>query len=311
MIKNLLKKIFWSRSTVIAIPYIWLFIFFAIPFAIVFKISFAIQETAIPPFSHLFEYDSEGSIATIFLHFEHYLSLYKFSDLYDPLYGTAYLNSIRLASLSTVFCLLFGYPIAYAIARSSPSIRGVLLMAVILPSWTSFLIRIYAWLGILKNNGLFNNFLVWAHIIDENSRLTLLYTDFSVYIGIVYIYVPYMILPIYTNLIKLDNRYLEASADLGARPWKTFLTVTLPLSMGGIIAGCMLVFIPAVGEYIIPNILGGPDQLMIGKVLGDEFSSNHDWPRASAVAVTMLAFLLVPIVYFHKTQSKEIAEGKA
>lgn len=323
---NFLKKIFWARNTVIAVPYIWLAFFFALPFALVFLISFSIKQASIPPFAWLYAYNSDDTLISISLHMENYLSLvpwYQYdgsifewnwvqvNDWYDALYGTAYINSIRLAFFSTVFCLVFGYPIAYAISRTSPAMQSVLLTALILPSWTSFVIRIYAWLGLLKSNGIINNFLVWTGLITEDARLTLLYTDFSVYVGIVYIYMPFMVFPIFTNLVKLDNRLLEASADLGARPWKTFLKVTLPLSKGGIIAGSMLVFIPAVGEYVIPNILGGPDQLMIGRVLGDEFFVNSDWPRASAISVIMLAFLLIPIVYFHKTQLKEMEEGKA
>lgn len=308
---NFLRKIFWSRSTVIAVPYIWLLLFFALPFALVFLISFSVKQASIPPFAWLYSYDPDDTLLTISLHVENYLSLVPINDLYDALYGTAYINSIRLAFFSTIFCLLFGYPIAYAISRTSPATQSVLLTALILPSWTSFVIRIYAWQGLLKTEGFINNFLVWANLITDDGRLNMLYSDFAVYIGIVYIYMPYMVFPIFTNLVKLDNRYLEASADLGARPWKTFLKVTLPLSKGGIIAGSMLVFIPAVGEYVIPNLLGGPDQLMIGRVLGDEFFVNADWPRASAISVIMLAFLLIPIVYFHKIQLKEMEEGKA
>lgn len=320
---NSLRKIFWTRTTVIAVPFIWLLFFFALPFGLVFLISFSVKQASIPPFAWLYAYSPEDTLLSISLHMENYFSLvpwYKYTslfewfqanDLYDALYGTAYFNSIRLAFWSTVFCLLFGYPIAYAISRTSTATQSVLLTALILPSWTSFVIRIYAWLSLLKSNGIINNFLVWTGLITDDTRLTLLYTDFSVYVGIVYVYMPFMVFPIFTNLVKLDNRYLEASADLGARPWKTFLTVTLPLSKGGIIAGSMLVFIPAVGEYVIPNILGGPDQLMIGRVLGDEFFVNADWPRASAISVIMLSFLLIPIVYFHKVQLKEMEEGRA
>lgn len=308
---DFLRKIFWTRSAVIAVPYVWLAFFFALPFALVFLISFSIKQASIPPFAWLYEYNSDDVLLTISLHMENYLSLVPINDLYDALYGTAYFNSIRLAFFSTIFCLLFGYPIAYAIARTSPAMQSVLLTALILPSWTSFVIRIYAWQGLLKSEGIINNFLVWASFITDDGRMNMLYSDFAVYVGIVYIYMPFMVFPIYTNLVKLDNRLLEASADLGARPWKTFLTVTLPLSKGGIQAGSMLVFIPAVGEYIIPNLLGGPDQLMIGRVLGDEFFVNADWPRAAAISVIMLAFLLIPIVYFHKIQLREMEEGKA
>jgi putrescine transport system permease protein len=193
---------------------------------------------------------------------------------------------------------------AYAIARADASTRNALLMMVMLPSWTSFLIRIYAWVGILKNNGLINNALMSVGIIDE--PIAMLNTEFAVYIGIVYAYLPFMILPIYTNLVKLDNSLLEASADLGCPPWKTFLTVTLPLSKAGIIAGSMLVFIPSVGEFVIPEMLGGAETLMIGKVLWQEFFNNRDWPVASAVAIVMLLLLLVPITFFHRYQSREL-----
>jgi len=203
-----------------------------------------------------------------------------------------------------VICLFVAYPIAYVIARAEPATRNALLMLVILPSWTSFLIRIYAWVGILKNNGLINNFLMWLGIIDQ--PIAMLNTEFAVYVGIVYAYLPFMVLPLYTNLMKLDNSLLEAAADLGAGPWKVFMTVTLPLSKAGMIAGSMLVFIPAVGEFIIPDMLGGAETLMIGKVLWQEFFNNRDWPVASAVAIVMLLLLLLPITLFHRYQAREL-----
>ncbi|MEO6103936.1 MAG: ABC transporter permease subunit, partial [Pseudoxanthomonas sp.] len=215
-----------------------------------------------------------------------------------------YLSSLKIAAISTILCLLIGYPMAYAIARMPPSTRNVALMLVILPSWTSFLIRIYAWIGILKNNGLLNNALIWLGVIDR--PLHILHTNVAVYIGIVYAYLPFMVLPLYTNLVKLDGRLLEAAYDLGARPWKVFLKITLPLSRSGIIAGSMLVAIPVVGEFVIPELLGGPRTLMIGKVLWDEFFNNRDWPVASAVSTVMLVMLLVPILIFHHFESKEL-----
>ena len=192
-------------------------------------------------------------------------------------------------------------------ARANPGIRNLLLLGIVLPSWTSFLLRIYAWIGILKTNGLINNLLLKLGLID--TPLHMLHTDFAVYIGIVYAYLPFMILPLYTNLVKLDESYLEAAADLGAKPWKTFLFVTLPLSKGGVIAGSMLVFIPAVGEFVIPALLGGPDTLMIGKVLWEEFFSNRDWPVASAVAIVMLLLLIIPMMWFHKHQTQEMEDA--
>ncbi|HUH38791.1 MAG TPA: ABC transporter permease subunit [Spongiibacteraceae bacterium] len=286
-----------GRWAVIAPPYLWLLLFFALPFLIVLKISFAETEIAIPPYTDLVAWADD--VLTINLNLGNYRYLID-----DSLYVDAYLNSLRIAGISTLLCLLLGYPIAYAIARMPPSTRNICLMLVILPSWTSFLIRIYAWIGLLRSNGLINNSLLGLGVIDE--PLTLLHTDLAVYIGIVYAYLPFMILPLYANLAKLDLRLLEAAGDLGARPWKAFLTVTLPLSRSGIIAGSMLVFIPAVGEFVIPELLGGPDSLMIGKVLWDEFFKNRDWPVASAVAVIMLLLLLVPLMLFQRHRSREL-----
>jgi putrescine transport system permease protein len=224
--------------------------------------------------------------------------------LRDDLYVAAYLSSLKIALISTFLCVLVGYPIAYGIARMPPSSRNIALMMVILPSWTSFLIRIYAWVGILKNNGLLNNLLMGIGLIDE--PLQILHTPIAVYIGIVYAYLPFMVLPLYSNLVKHDQRLLEAAQDLGAPPWKAFLKVTLPLSRAGIIAGAMLVGIPVVGEFVIPEMLGGADTLMIGRVLWQEFFNNRDWPVASAVAIVMLVLLIIPIVIFHHYQSREL-----
>jgi len=226
----------------------------------------------------------------------------------DNLYWKAYLNSIFVAAVSTLFCLLIGYPMAYAIARSSPATRNVLLLLVILPFWTSFLLRVYAWIGILKNNGLINNTLMSLGLIDQ--PIQMLQTDFAVYVGIVYSYLPFMILPLYANLEKMDLTLLEAAADLGCRPWESFLKVTLPLSLPGIIAGCLLVFIPAVGEFVIPALLGDPGMLMIGKVLWTEFFNNRDWPVASAVAIALLLFLVIPIMFFQRAQDSGSAEAR-
>jgi putrescine transport system permease protein len=274
-------------------------LFFAIPFAITLKISFAHQLIAMPPYTPLWSWD--GKDLDIKLNLGNYLFL-----LSDSLYYAAYLSSLKIAVISTVLCLLIGYPMAYAIARMPPATRNFALMLVILPSWTSFLIRIYAWIGILKNNGLLNNFLIWVGVIDE--PLHILNTDVAVYIGIVYAYLPFMVLPLYTNLVKLDLRLLEAAYDLGAKPWQVFLSITLPLSRAGIIAGSMLVLIPVVGEFVIPELLGGDETLMIGKVLWDEFFNNRDWPVASAVSTVMLLLLLVPIVVFHHYEQKEMEQ---
>jgi putrescine transport system permease protein len=297
MIRTVLQRLMLGRGPVILVPFFWLLLFFLIPFVIVLKISFAEMQLAMPPFTDLLQYGEEQ--LQISVNLGNYLYL-----LTDDLYVSSYLTSLKIAFVSTVFCLLVGYPMAYAIARARPAVRTGLLMLIILPSWTSFLIRVYAWIGILKHNGLINNFLMAAGIIDE--PLHMLHTNVAVYVGIVYSYLPFMILPLYANLVKLDLSLLEAASDLGARPWKTFLTVTLPLTKGGIIAGSMLVFIPAVGEFVIPALLGGPETLMIGKVLWQEFFNNRDWPVASAVATVMLVLLVAPMVLFHRYQSREL-----
>ncbi len=289
-----------GRTTVIGIPFLWLLLFLVIPFAIVLKISFAEMAVARPPFTELFTFAEEK--LSVILNLGNYLFLIE-----DHLYTAAYLSSLKTAAVATILALLVGYPIAYGVARSNPGIRNLLLLGIVLPSWTSFLLRIYAWIGILKTNGLINHLLMKLNLID--TPLHMLHTNFAVYVGIVYAYLPFMILPLYTNLVKLDESYLEAAADLGAKPWKTFLFVTLPLSKGGIIAGSMLVFIPAVGEFVIPALLGGPDTLMIGKVLWEEFFNNRDWPVASAVAIIMLLLLILPMMWFHKHQSQEMEKA--
>ncbi len=292
-----------GRRLVIALPYLWLLVFFLLPFVIVFKISFSEAILARPPYAPLWEYLQDGYIQ-IQLHLNSYSRLWQ-----DPLYLVAYLNALKIAAVSTIICLLIGYPMAYGIARTRGSLRTLLLMLIILPFWTSFLIRVYAWIGILKSNGLLNNFLLAIGIIDE--PLVLLHTDFAVYVGIVYSYLPFMVLPLYATLVRMDHSLLEAAADLGCRPWKAFLTVTLPLSLPGIIAGSMLVFIPAVGEFVIPDLLGGPDTLMIGKVLWTEFFANRDWPAAAAVAVVMLVLLVVPLALFQRYQGKDETRARA
>ena len=291
-----------GRHLVIAFPYAWMVLFFLIPFAIILKISLAETQVAIPPYTSLVEYAEEK--LSFVLNLGNYLYL-----LQDEMYFDSYLQSLQVATISTLLCLLIGYPIAWSIVHSSPSMRNVLLMLVVLPSWTSFLIRVYAWIGILKNNGLLNNFLIYLGVIDE--PLQMLHTDFAVYIGIVYAYLPFMILPLYTALMRMDYSLIEAASDLGAKPWKTFLTVLLPLTKSGIVAGSMLVFIPAVGEFVIPELLGGPDSLLIGRVLWQEFFNNRDWPVASAVAVVMLTLLMIPIIWFYRYQRREMAEGRA
>jgi len=289
-----------TRAGVIAAPYLWLLLFFAVPFAIILMISFARTQVGSPPYTWLLEY-VDGAFS-LKLNLGSYAALVK-----DNQYLLAYLSSIKIAVISTLLTLLIGYPMAYVISRMSPAARNVAMMLVVLPSWTSFLIRVYAWIGILDRNGLLNQLLLKIGVID--APLQILYTPTAAYIGIVYCYLPFMVLPLYANLVKLDNRLLEAAYDLGAKPWQAFLRITLPLSRTGIIAGCMLVMIPAVGEFVIPEMLGGPDTLMIGRVLWGEFFNNRDWPTASAVAIVMLALLLVPILLFNRMQQREL-EGK-
>jgi len=290
-----------GRILVIAIPTVWLLVFFLIPFLVVAKISFSEAAIARPPYLPIVEWID--GFFRVNLNFNNYLFL-----LEDPLYLAAYLGSVKIAGVATLIALLIGYPMAYLIARSPPDQRNLLLMLVVLPFWTSFLLRVYAWIGFLKGNGVINNLLMSVGIIDE--PLVMLQTDFAVYVGIVYTYLPFMILPLYANLVKLDEAYLEASSDLGALPVTTFFTVTVPLSLSGIIAGCMLVFIPAVGEFVIPALLGGPDTLMIGQVLWNEFFSNRDWPVASSVAIVMLFVLVIPIMLLRWAQSAGEGESR-
>ncbi len=281
------------RRLIVGVPYLWMLAFFLLPFAIVLKISLAEALIAVPPYTSLFEW-VQGKLeigATL----ENYAFLFK-----DRLYALAYLNSLWIAALSTLICLLIGYPVAFAITRSSPAARSVLLMLVIIPSWTSFLIRVYAWIGILGNTGYLNNLLMSLGIVDE--PLQMLRTNFAVYVGIVYTYLPFMILPLYANLAKLDYSLVEAALDLGAPPHRCFWSIMLPLTRNGIIAGSLLVFIPVTGEFVIPELLGGADTLMIGKVLWGEFFNNRDWPIASALAVLLLLVLIVPLGIYYRSQ---------
>lgn len=281
---------------VIAVPYVWLLLFFLAPFLIVVAISFGTADSmSVPPYT--FTAFSEGAIKLA-----EAIGNYAFI-VTDDLYVAAYLSSLRIAAISTVLTLLIGFPLAYGIARASDRWRAPLLMLVILPFWTSFLIRIYAWIGILGETGLLNQVLQGIGLLEQ--PLSLLGTEWAIFFGIVYAYLPFMVLPLYATLEKMDLSLLEAASDLGARPFKAFITVTLPLSLPGIIAGCMLVFIPAVGEFVIPDLLGGSETLMIGKVLSDEFFQNSDWPLASAVAVTMLLILVLPIVIFQRLRARQ------
>ncbi|MBS0364375.1 MAG: ABC transporter permease subunit [Proteobacteria bacterium] len=286
-----------GRRLVAGIPTLWLLLLFLVPFLIVFRVSFSEVRLAIPPYTPLIAW--HHGRPSLELHTSAYAFLFT-----DPLYISSYLYSLKVAAVSTLLCLLLGLPMAYAIARASDATRPVLLMLVVLPFWTSFLLRVYAWIGLLNTNGVINNVLLTLGIIHE--PLVMMQTDFAVYIGIVYSYLPFMILPLYANLEKHDITLLEAAADLGAPPWRAFLRITLPLAVPGIVAGSLLVFIPAVGEYVIPTLLGRTDQLMIGRVLTDEFFENRDWPVASAVAILMLLLLVVPILLFQRYQRREV-----
>jgi putrescine transport system permease protein len=287
----------WLRWALVT-PYMWLLLFFLAPFFIILKISLADPVVALPPFTPLLDLAATGW-ARIQVTLDNYLFLFQ-----DPYYVTIYLSSLKMSAISTVLCLLLGYPMAYFIARQDVRRRNLLLLAVILPFWISFLLRVYAWIGLLNTNGVINNALLAIGVIDQ--PLSLIYNDFAVYLGIVYSYLPFMILPLYANLEKLDPDLEEAAADLGARRWQVFMDVTLPLSFPGIVAGSLLVFIPAIGEFIIPALLGGSDTLMIGRALWDEFFINRDWPVASAVSVVLLMILVLPMVWFQKVQSRQV-----
>jgi putrescine transport system permease protein len=287
-----------GRPLATVVPLLWLLLFFLVPFLIVLKISFSEALLAMPPYAPLISWTHERVLA-IQVHLANYHFLFT-----DALYVDSFLYSVKVAAVSTLLCLLLGYPMALAIARAEPARRSVLLMLVILPFWTSFLLRVYAWMGLLNDDGLINNLLIWLHLI--RTPIQMVNTSFAVYVGIVYSYLPFMVLPLYSNLEKHDATLLEAAADLGAPPWRTFLRVTWPLSIPGVVAGAMLVFIPAVGEYVIPTLLGSANQLMIGRVLSDEFFENRDWPVASAVAIVILILLLGPIILFQRNRSREL-----
>ena len=286
------------KSVVIFIPFFWLLLFFLAPFFIVLKISLSEATIASPPYLPMVSWIDEG-IVQVKIVIDNFAYLWE-----DDLYVDTYINSVRIAGVSTFICLLLGYPIAYAIVRAPQTTKNILLLMIILPFWTSFLLRVYAWIGLLSDQGSINDLLLYIGIIDEPIRL--LYTQFAVYVGIVYTYLPFMILPLYANMEKLDLTLLEAASDLGAKPFTTFLTVTLPLTIPGIIAGSLLVFIPATGEYVIPDLLGGGNVLMIGRVLYGEFAANFDWPVASAVAIALLLVLVLPMMLYQRIQAQEV-----
>ena len=296
--KTWLDSAHWGRRLVIGVPYGWLFAAFLVPFLIVFKIS--ISDSDGIHYKDLITY-SEGIVQ-----FSVKLGNYLFIAS-DKLYFDTYFSSLKYALITTAICLLIGYPFAYFMARSPAAWRPALLMLVMLPFWTSFLLRIYAWKGLLDINGVFNKIMLFIGLID--APIKMMNTPFSLTVGMVYAYLPFMILPLYANLVKMDLRLLEAAADLGAKPLSAFWLITVPLSKSGIIAGSMLVFIPCVGEFVIPELLGGPSTLMIGKVLWDEFFSNNDWAMASAVAIIMVVLIIVPLAIFNRYQAENAGKG--
>jgi putrescine transport system permease protein len=293
-----------GREIVIGVPYAWLVVFFCLPFLILAYISLVDMGNDIHPFKPLWD----SATGVVNLKYENYLSIFRAEGgaLFDTLYLESYGRSIRYAFTTALLCLLVGYPFAYFIARASAHLRPALLMMVMLPFWTSFLLRVYAWKGILADQGVVNQLLLASGLIAE--PIQMLYTDVSMLVGMTYVYLPFMVLPLYANLVKLDYRLLEAAYDLGATPWKAFWLVTVPLSKAGIIAGFMLVFIPALGEFVIPSLLGGPENLMIGRVVWDEMFTANNWPRASALAVIMIAAIVVPLALYYRHRGQAEAQ---
>jgi putrescine transport system permease protein len=286
-----------GRWLVISLPYLWLTVFFLVPFLIVLKIAFANIQLSMPPVEPVVTWTADH-VLQLRLHFSNFAFVFG-----DDLYVAAFLNSLKVAGVSTALALLLGYPMAYGIARAPGAWRNVLFLLVVLPFFTSFLLRVYAWLGLLGRNGPINDLLLGLGLVHE--PLQMLQTNFAVYLGMVYSYLPFMVLPLYSAIEKLDLTLLEAAADLGCRPTKAFFTITLPLTREGIFAGCLLVFIPAVGEYVIPALLGGPDTLMIGRVVWDEFFGNRDWPVASSLAIVLLAILSGFVLLLQRVQARE------
>ena len=290
----------WGRVAVISVPMVFLLLVFLLPFLVVFKISVSEMDTVF--FKDVLTFKDDAIFLA--LKYGNYISLTQ-----DALYLTAYLSSIKIAAITTAICLFIAYPFAYFLARSPADRRPALLMLVMLPFWTSFLLRVYAWKMLLADAGVFNNVAIALGLIGEPIKM--MNTPFSLVLGMVYTYVPFMILPLYANLVKMDLTLLEAALDLGATPWQAFWRITVPLSASGIIAGSMLVFIPCVGEFVIPELLGGPETLMIGHVLWDEFFGNNDWPMAASVAVAMVALIIIPLALFNKYQAESTAGGRA
>ncbi|WP_332743143.1 ABC transporter permease [Hydrogenophaga sp.] len=290
-----------GKRFVIGVPYVWLFVFFLLPFLILLYISFVDMGESINPFKPI--WDSQTGLLS--LKYENYWTIFRDEggELFKTIYIEAYLRSIWYALWTAMLCLVIGYPFAYFIARSPASVRPALLMMVMLPFWTSFLLRVYAWKGILADQGVLNQLLMAVGITSE--PILMLYTNVSMLVGMTYVYLPFMVLPLYATLVKMDFRLLEAAYDLGTTPFKAFWLITVPLSKAGIVAGFMLVFIPSVGEFVIPSLLGGPENIMIGRVVWDEMFTSNNWPRATALAVVMIALIVVPLaIYYHYTSDE-------
>jgi putrescine transport system permease protein len=283
---------------VLSLPWFWLLLFFAVPFFILLRISVTDMGEGLDPFAPLIQ-SSNGQVM-LHLKLANYLSLLKDTDTgwLQTLYTESYVLSLKYALWTTLMCLLVGYPFAYFLARSRPAVRPMLLLMVMLPFWTSFLLRVYAWKGLLTEQGIINHLLIALGLVNEPMQL--LYNDVSMLIGMTYVYLPFMVLPLYANLVKLDGRLLEASQDLGATPWQTFWLVTVPLSRSGVVAGSMLVFIPCLGEFVIPSLLGGAENLMIGRVVWDEMFSSNNWPRASALSIVMIVGVIMPLAWYNQ-----------
>ena len=302
-----------GRRWVIGVPFVWLLIFFVVPFLILLRISVTDMGNGVDPFAPVVQ-AIEGSLH-ISLKYQNYLSIFEQANdqgvmtAGETIYMLAYLTSVKFALWTTILCLFIGYPFAYFIARARKSMQPALLMLVMLPFWTSFLLRVYAWKGILADQGVLNNFLIWLGVIQE--PIQMLYTDVSMLVGMTYVYCPFMILPLYAILVKMDFRLLEAAHDLGASPWNAFWLITVPLSKAGIIAGSMLVFIPCLGEFVIPSLLGGAENIMLGRVVWDEMFSSNNWPRAAALAVVMILFILVPMAVYTHYSAERDAQGDA
>lgn len=310
LLSQLVERLRLGRRTVLGIPFVWLWVFFAVPFLILMRLSVTDMGDQLNPFASLLSHTEAGGWK-LHLKLSHYISLVvdDSGELGQTLYTESYLLSLKYAFWTTFFCLLLGYPFAYFLARSSANTRPVLLLMVMLPFWTSFLLRVYAWKGILADQGIINNALIALGLITEPVQM--LYTDISMLVGMTYVYLPFMVLPLYATLVKLDTRLLEAAYDLGASPWKAFCLITVPLSRAGIVAGSMLVFIPCLGEFVIPSLLGGAENVMIGRVVWDEMFSSNNWPRASALAIMMILWVIIPLAWYNARVARQAQEERA